>query len=64
MRYLFVLALFVLGILMLGGQHTHDSYEVYGVAKKNHDHDYADSSHDHCGFTSIPGCGFVYGHNH
>ena len=27
--------------------HTHDYYDVYGVARKNHDHDYADDNHDH-----------------
>jgi hypothetical protein len=64
MRYLFVLFLFVLGMLMLGGQHTHESYEVYGVAKDSHSHyEYADSSHNHdgdyaqCSFTGVS-CSF------
>jgi hypothetical protein len=27
--------------------HTHNSYEVYGVAEESHSHDYAVSYHDH-----------------
>ena len=27
--------------------HTHDSYDVYGVAEEGHSHDYADSYHTH-----------------
>ena len=64
MKYLFVLVLFVLGMLMLGGEHTHMSYEVYGVAVEGHYHDYAEESHDHCNYGSIPSCGYSSGHSH
>jgi hypothetical protein len=27
--------------------HTHDSYDVYGVAEEGHSHDYAEEGHSH-----------------
>jgi hypothetical protein len=78
MRYLFVLFLFVLGVLMLGSQHTHESYEVYGVAVEGHSHresshthwEYAQSSHDHdgdyaeCGYGNRITCSYRHGSLH
>jgi hypothetical protein len=58
MRYVFILALFALGMMMLGGQHTHDQYEVYGVATKSHDHDY-----DYAKCHPLYGCDWFY-HDH
>ena len=63
MKYLFILALFALGMVMLGGQHTHYAYQVYGVADANHSHagEYAE-----CGHRDSISCDFSRGtlHSH
>jgi hypothetical protein len=61
MRYLFVLALFVLGMLMLGGEHTHMYYEVYGVAEEGHSHS-GMGSHYHESFQVFGVAGVHHSH--